>query len=494
MLRRLLLAALLLMPTVAFAQGEDSDEEPSTIGEELLAIVNDPWIGDWDGIRDRRQLRVLITYNRTNFLIEAGQGRGLEYEAMMWLQDYVNARNAPGGPANLRVFFVPLPFDELIPALLDGRGDMIAAGMTATEERAQRVLFTEPYIRNVSEVVVAHKDAPALASAEDLAGRTVVVKRGTSYIGSLRALNERLKASGRPEVKVVVAPGHLETEDLIEMVNAGIIRYTIADHHLAEAWDRILPDIAVLKDVAVAGGRNIAWAVRPDATGLKALLDRFIEEKVRKDRATALTIFRRYFENTRFLDNPAIGLDARDRAKLLAPHFRDHAEKVGFDWLLMLSQGFQESKLDARARSHVGAVGVMQLMPATGREMGVRDLTHPEQNISGGIRYMERLRSTYFNDPAIPPEVQVQFALAGYNAGPNRINRLRQEAAKQGLDPNRWFGHVERVVQQKVGSEPVRYVANIFAYYVTYTNALDLMGDRAEELQAFREALGAAAP
>lgn len=494
MLRRLLLAILLLMPTVALGQGEDSDEPVSDIGEELLAIVNEPWTGDWDGIRDRRQLRVLTTYNRTNFLIEAGQGRGLEYEAMMWLQDYVNARNAPGGPANLRIFFVPLPFDELIPALLEGRGDMIAAGMTATEARAKQVLFTEPYMRGVSEVVVAHKDAPPLASVEDLAGRTVVVKGATSYIGSLRALNERLKAAGKPEVKVVVAPGHLETEDLIEMVNAGIIRYTIADHHLAEAWDRLLPDIVVNKDVAVASGGNIAWAVRPDATRLKALLDRFIEEKVRKDRATALTIFRRYFENTRFLDNPITYEQARTRVQQLAPHFQNHAEKVGFDWLLMLAQGFQESKLDPQARSHVGARGVMQLMPETGREMGVRDLTNPEQNIQGGIRYMERLRSTYFNDPAIPPEVQVQFALAAYNAGPNRINRLRQEAARQGLDPNKWFGNVERVVQQKVGSEPVRYVANIFAYYVTYTNTLDLLGDRAEELKAFREAIGAAAP
>lgn len=277
------------------------------------------------------------------------------------------------------------------------------------------------------------------------------------------------------------------------MVNAGIIRYTIADHHLAEVWDRLLPDIVVLNDIAVAAGGNIAWAVRPDAPQLKALLDRFIEEKVRKDRATAMTIFRRYFQDTRFLDNPATGVDARDRARLLAPHFRNQSDKVGFDWLLMLSQGFQESKLDPRARSHVGAVGVMQLMPATGREMGVGDLTDPQQNIEGGIRYMERLRATYFNDPAIPPEVQVQFALAGYNAGPNRINRLREVAARQGLDPNKWFGNVERVVQQKVGSEPVRYVANIFAYYVTYTNSLDLLGDRVEELKAFREALGAAA-
>ena len=174
MLRRLLLAILLLTPTVALGQGEDSDEPVSGIGEELLAIVNEPWTGDWDGIRDRRQLRVLTTYNRTNFLIEAGQGRGLEYEAMMWLQDYVNARNAPGGPANLRIFFVPLPFNELIPALLEGRGDMIAAGMTATEERAKQVLFTEPYMRGVSEVVVAHKGAPPLASVEDL-DREIVV-------------------------------------------------------------------------------------------------------------------------------------------------------------------------------------------------------------------------------------------------------------------------------------------------------------------------------
>lgn len=496
--RRWVLAlGLLLLASPALAQAgavEDSDELPPATGEELLAIVNEPWKGDLDGIRERGLLRVITTYNRTNFFIENGQGRGLEFEAMTrfgaWFADRRTADAARGGPAlAIKIVYVPVPREELIPALLAGRGDVIAAGMTVTEERARRVLFTEPYIRRVDEVLVRHRNAPALETIDDLSGKTLLLTRGTSYVPNARALSDRLVAAGRAPIRIVEAPPYLETEDVLELVNADAAHYTVADDHLAEVWDKLLPDIVVQHGVHLVSGGTIAWAVHPEAKALKAALDAF-GRILLADRATAMTIYRRYFENVTFIQNPW-DETARGRVRQLAPHFRNASERVGFEWLLMTAQGFQESRLDQNARSPVGARGVMQLMPATAREVGVRNIDDPEDNIHGGVRYMERLRSTYFDDPAIPPEVQIQFALAAYNAGPNRINRLRQEAAKEGLDPNQWFGHVERVVQRRVGSEPVRYVANIFAIYATYAMAADLLADRAEELNAFREALGA---
>jgi membrane-bound lytic murein transglycosylase MltF len=494
--RVLVFAAIAALALPAAAQQgavDDSDELPPASGEELLAIVNDPWTGDLAGIRERGLLRVITTYNRTNFFIENGQGRGLEYEAMMrlgaWFGDRRTQDAARGGPAMvMRVVFVPVPREELIPALLAGRGDVIAAGLTVTEARAAQVLFTDPYLTRVDEVVVRHRDAPALAAIEDLAGRTLLLTRGTSYVANARALSDRLVAAGRAPIRIIEAPAHLETEDVLELVAAGAAQYTVADDHLAEVWDKLLPDLVVQHGLHLVSGGTIAWAVHPGAPALKAALDRF-GAGLLADRATAMTIYRRYFENTRFIANPWDEV-SRGRVRMLAPHFRNASERVGFEWLLMVAQGFQESRLNPDARSHVGARGVMQLMPATAREIGVRNIDDAEDNIHGGVRYMERLRQTYFSDPAIPPEVQIQFALAGYNAGPNRINRLRQEAARQGLDPNVWFGHVERVVQQKVGAEPVRYVANIFAIYATYAMAGDLLADRAEELKAFREAMG----
>lgn len=494
MRRRSLLAFLLALSSSAAAaqQREAPDElapDEEGAGADLLSQLDEPATGDWPEIAERRQLRVLTAYSRTNFFIERGQGRGLEFEAMSWFERWLNSRAAPGGPHPVKVVFVPLPFEELIPALNAGRGDVIAAGMTATEARARDVSFTEPIIENVSEIVVAHKDAPPLASLEDLAGRIVVVKRATSYVASLQRLNETLSAAGKRPVRIIEAPSHLETEDLIELVNAGTLRFTVADRHLAEVWDRLLPDIVLHTDIPLASGGAIAYAVRRDAPELKALLDRFVVQQWRRDRASAVTIFRRYFESTRFLTNPVQALDQADRVRELAPHFQAHADQLGFDWLLSLAQGFQESRLDPRAKSPVGALGVMQLMPATGRELGVRDFFDPAENIPAGIRYLDRIRRQYFSDPDIPPADQVFFSLAGYNAGPNRIKRLRELADRQGLDPNRWFGHVERVVQQKVGSEPVRYVANIVAYYTAYANVADLLDDRAEEMRAFREAI-----
>jgi membrane-bound lytic murein transglycosylase MltF len=495
MLRRsaaLLALVLLLAAPAALSQGADAapDAVGNDGGDSLLLRLNEPFRGDWPAIRERRVLRVLTTYSRTNFLIENGRGRGLEYEAATWLETWLNTeRSLPGGPANIRVVFVPLPFSGLLTALLGGRGDVVMAGMTATEERAARVAFARPYIRGVRERVVRHKAAPDLASAEELSGRTLLVLSGSSHLANARALHARLRAAGRPGVNIVEAPAALEEEDLLEMVNAGIAPYAVADGHLAAAWDRVMPDTE-LTEASLATNQNIAWAVRPDATELRALLDRFVEERVERDRSTAMTIWRRYFQDTRFLKNP-VGLAERDRVRQLAPHFRGESERVGFNWLMMLAQGFQESQLDPAARSHVGALGVMQLMPATGREMGARDLTAAEQNIRAGIAYMDRLRGRYFNDPALAEEERVYFALAAYNAGPNRINRLREEAPKMGLDPNRWFGHMERVVQARVGSEPVRYVANIRAYFLTYAGLAEQAQERAEDREELRAALRA---
>jgi len=466
----------------------EPDIAESDAGHSLLLDFNQPFLGDWPQIRERRLLRVLTTYNRTGFLIEQGQGRGLEFEAMSWLAQHLNRRGAPGGPADLRVVFIPVPFDRLIPELLAGAGDVIAAGLTVTPDRARRVAFAAPYIRDVDSVVVRHKDALPIPDAAALAGRTLTLVRGTSHLAHARALSARLEAEGHAAIAIREAPEALESEDLLEMVNAGILSATVADSHLAEAWARVLPDI-VVEDAALARGEDIAWATRPDAPALKAVLDDFVAERWRVDRSTMATIYRRYFENAAPLRHP-LALDERDRVTRLTPHFQTHAEAAGFNWLVLLAQGFQESRLDPRARSHVGAVGVMQLMPATAASVGVRDLTDAEQNIRGGIRYMAQLRSRYFSDPDIDEADRVFFALASYNAGPNRINRLRAEAAGRGLDPNRWFGHVERVVQARVGSEPVRYVANIRAYFLTYSGAAGVLADRGAERREAREELG----
>jgi membrane-bound lytic murein transglycosylase MltF len=162
------------------------------------------------------------------------------------------------------------------------------------------------------------------------------------------------------------------------------------------------------------------------------------------------------------------------RFEQLAGLFRTYGEQYDFDWLMLASFAFQESGFDQSARSHVGAVGVMQIMPSTAADkaVGIADIDVLENNVHAGTKYLARLRDHYFSDESMLETERMLFTMAGYNAGPNRINRLRRVAAARGLDPDIWFNNVELVVAAKVGGEPVDYVGNIYRYYIAYKRAL----------------------
>jgi membrane-bound lytic murein transglycosylase MltF len=166
--------------------------------------------------------------------------------------------------------------------------------------------------------------------------------------------------------------------------------------------------------------------------------------------------------------------------------FRQYSSKYGFDYLLVLAQGFQESQLDQSFVSPAGAIGLMQIMPRTGLEMGVGDIRQPEPNVHAGTRYMRQLIDTYFDEPKLSTLNRMMFAFASYNAGPNRIERLRLETSVLGFDPNVWFGNVELVVGDRVGREPVQYVRNILKYYVAYSLVDEVSRDRDKARQQVR--------
>jgi len=436
---------------------------------------------------DRRAIRVLVHYSRTKFFVASGRPRGYEYDLMKEFEAHYN-RKKKKHETKIPLVFIPVRFDELIPLLLEGRGDVAAGFLTITGERARQVAFTLPYLRNVSEVIVAHVDAPAVSSLDALSGRRVHVMRGSSFVLSLKELNQRLAKERKPPVAVVEMPPSASTEDLLEMVNAGIFQYTAADDYLGNLWAGALPALRV-EPVRLSEGNRIAWAVRPGSSKLLAALNDFIDEGRDKLPKQAAEMHARYLRNLNYLGN---NLDPTliGRKKTLAPHFQSASKRNEFDWLFMLAQGFQESRLDQSARSHAGAVGVMQVLPQTGKQMGYRDVaTTAAANINAGVKYMRFLIDRYFDEPELSPEVRLDFALAAYNAGPTRIQRMRRLAAERGLDPNRWFGNVERVAHEKIGDEPVRYVANIHSYYTAYklSSALDAEAEavyEAAKLQA----------
>ena len=438
-----------------------------------LAHVMAPWTGDLDQMVQRHIVRVLVVPSKTFYFQDGGRQRGVTYEMFRLIEDQLDRELVKSGKLSrkhvkVRFVFVPVRRDQLLPALVAGKGDIAAANLTITGQREAQVDFATPIARDVHEVVVTGPASPALATLDDLSGKEVFVRKSSSYHDSLLALNDRLVAAGRAPVRLKEAPAQLEDEDLLEMLNAGLVGLVVVDRHKADLWARVLPRIKVRAELALRTDGQIAWAVREGSPQLKAFLDRMAvsvtQGSLARDRAAIVT---RYLKSTRFVRNAA-GESERRRFLALMEFFRKYGDRYDVDWLMMAAQGYQESALNQDARSPVGAIGVMQVMPATGKDMNVGDITLTEPNIHAGVKYMRFVIDNFFAAEPMEPIDRTLFAFASYNAGPGRVASLRKEAARRGLDANVWFQNVEYVAAEKIGRETVTYVSNIYKYYIAY--------------------------
>jgi len=457
------------VPQAAAPDAVPADEarlpEESTLPEPMRQLMDKPFSGDFDDMIKRRLIRVGVTFNRTFYFVDKGAPRGLAYEYCTLYEEALNKRLNTG---NLKVHLVmmPMPRDLLIPSLQAGKIDMIVAQMTVTPSRQQQVDFTEPTRRNVDEVLVTGPGAAPIAAADDLSGREVFVRKTSSYYESLNEFNARLKAAGKPPVNVQMASENLEDDDLLEMVNAGLIPATVVDNYLANFWKQVFPDIKVHGDIALRRGGNLAVAVRKNSPQLTRELNGFVA-KQGMDSAIGNILNKRYLQSTKFVKNAASSAERQKFMKLI-DLFRKYGDQYKFDFLLMAAQGYQESRLDQDAKSAVGAVGVMQVMPETGKEQKVGDIRKVEPNVHAGVKYMRFIRDSFFESEPMDDLNKGLFTFAAYNAGPGRIKQLRREAQQRGLNPNLWFGNVERVASERIGRETVTYVSNIYKYYVAY--------------------------
>jgi len=476
----------------ASAASEAASDEPlpppayeSALPEGVRAHLNEPFKGDLDEMVKRRLVRLGVTFNRTHYFVDKGVQRGGAYEYGKLMEDELNKRRKTG---NLKVvfWFVPLPRDQLLPALMDGRVDLVMAGLTDTPERRKQVDFTNPTREDVNEIVVTGPGAPAIASVDDLSGQEVFVRESSSYYESLLALNERLKAAGKPPVSLKAAPENLEDDDLLEMVNAGLIKITVVDNYLAEFWKKVLTNLTVHDAVAVRSGGHLAVAIRKNSPQLAAGLNGIIA-KYGLGTAFGNMMETRYLESTKYAKN-ATSEAGRKRFLEIVELFKKYSDQYDLDYLLVAAQGYQESGLDQSVKSQVGAIGVMQVMPATGTELKVGDISQLEPNIHAGVKYLRSIVDNYYMDEPMDPLNKGLFAFASYNAGPARIRQLRREAEKRGLDPNVWFGNVEQIASERVGRETVTYVSNIFKYYVAYR----LVVEEYERRGVAKEAIGSA--
>jgi membrane-bound lytic murein transglycosylase MltF len=440
---------------------------PSSVRESLLK----PFTGDLDEMVKRRLVRIGVTFNRTYYFVDKGVQRGVSYDYGQLIEERLNTHFKTGIDNKINVVYVPLPREMLAAALVDGKVDLVSAQVTIRPELQKLVDFSNPTRSNVSEILVTGPGAPAVASVDDLSGKEVFVRARSVYHESLVALNKRFEGHGKPPVAIQDAPENLEDDDLLEMVNAGLIPAIVVDDFIARFWKKVLPNLDVHENIAVRTGGALAVPVRKNNPKLLAALNTFMGN-YGLGTAFGNQIERKYLVNTSYVKSAT---SAAERQKFLdlIQFFRTYSEQYQVDFLLMAAQGYQESRLNQEAKSQVGAIGVMQVMPATGRDLKVGDITQTEANIHAGVKYFRFMADRYYKDEPMDALNKGLFTFASYNAGPARVRQLREAAAKRGLDPNVWFGNVEQIASERIGRETVTYVANIYKYYIAYRLVLE---------------------
>ncbi len=309
---------------------------------------------------DRREIRALVVYSKTFYFLDQGRQRGASYELLKEFEKFVNQK-LKTKTLKIKVLFVPVRRDQLIPWLVEGRGDIAAANLTITALRQQQVDFSDPYIAGVQELLVTGPSAPPVKSLDDLAGKAIHVRPSSSYYESLMQLDQAFQKAGKPQMNLVAADEMLQDEDLLEMVNAGLIPMIVMDSHKAQFWEQIFDKIKVHPDIALRTGGVIAWAFRKNSPKLKTMVNEFVKGH-KKGTLLGNILLKRYLRDTRYVKN-STAQEEREKFQSMVALFEKYAGQYDFDYLMIAAQAYQESGLDHSKRSPAGAIGVMQLLP-----------------------------------------------------------------------------------------------------------------------------------
>jgi len=428
--------------------------------------------GDLDQMIKNRTIRVLVIINPIGFFYTEGRPQGVQYELLQEFETFLNQR-LNTGKLPVKVVFLPMRPDQLESALTQGLGDIIAHGVVVTPEREQRVAFSTPFVKHVSHVVVTNSALATISSFDELAGKPIYVNPVTTYYENLRKLSDRRQKNGKPALDIRIADKNLSDDDLVQMVNANLLPATVTYKDRGDLWAQVLPNVKVHSELVVADEGEMAWAMRKNNPQLKQMVDEFFQTRA-VGTSIGNTLLRRYLQNAKWIKNSL----SRENEQTFISYlrfFKQYAAEYNFDYLMIAAQGYQESLLDQNKKSRAGAVGVMQVIPklAAANPINIPDVRDVDGNIHAGTKMLHNIAAMYFNDPGIDPMNKTLLAFASYNAGPNRIAHLRDQARQDGLNPDKWFGNVELEAAKTVGQETVTYVSNIYKYYVAYKLAAE---------------------
>ena len=426
------------------------------------------WIGDFDGMVERHIIRALVPYSKTFYFLDGPDQRGLTFDLIKEFEKYIN-KKLKRKSLRLRLVVIPTARDKLLPSLAEGIGDLAAGNLTITPTRKKRVDFSIPHYTGVNEIIVAGPTAPEIRSTEDLAGKKIYARKSSSYYESLKKLNSAFKKEGKKKIKIVPVDEHLEDEDLLEMMNAGLIPMIVIDSHKGVFWSQIFRDLKLYPNIKIRKGGQIAWAIRRNSPKLKGAIDDFLKLH-KKGTLLGNILFTRYLQDTKWVQN-SLSEKNLERMKTAVGFFKKYGNKYDFDWLMIGALAYQESRIDQSKRSQYGAIGVMQVLPSTAADpnVNIQNIEKIENNIHAGVKYLRFIKKRYFEKEPMNNLNKALFTFASYNAGPAKVAKLRNEAKKMGLDPNVWFRNVEIAAAKSIGRETVQYVGNIYKYYIAYS-------------------------
>ncbi len=421
---------------------------------------------------EKRYLRVLTSRNAFDFFVHQGHRGGYQFEMVEAFTRFLNERHVAGGGAlEIQFELLPVPDDRMIPLLREGAADLIAARLTITPERAEQLRFSRSY-QTVDELVVTHDATAGVDSIEDLSGKAVAIRQGSSYHQSLLALDQEFRKAGRSPVQIEVLDGALATEKILQLVAARRYPYSVADSIVAERAIALHPQLRIVPGIALRRDGKLAWATQLPAKELEQEMNTFLARYKDQSLLGNLAIQKFFAADSELTRRLAEGGDSD-----LSPYdplFKQYAAEFLLDWRLVAAMAHQESRFNPAARNASGAVGLMQIKPDTAREPyvdipDIEGVEHASNNIEAGLKYLNWIKQRYFDSNADMRERdRLRMALAAYNAGPRTILRAQRHAPKLGLDPNRWFRNVELALLDLRKSEPVRYVSEINQRYLAY--------------------------
>ena len=435
---------------------------PPTYAEvenKLTAHIEKEELGDLERIIKKRYLRVLTTRNPFDYYIYQGRTRGIQYEMVKEFTKYLNKKYVKKGGLRIVFEMIPVDFDQLIPMLNSGKGDLIAVGLTKTARREDKVTFTVPY-RLVDEVIVTRKEY----SLEPWSGKTFHIQENSSFYNSISRKNNL--------VKIKTVDPNFHAGNIMEFISLRKYDYTLVNSFWAKTVGKRYKNLIFLNDKNLRKKIEISWAVRKENPVLLKELNSFLP-KVKKGSLLGNLFSYKYFYDVGNIQSKDFDLKT-SKISEYDKTFKEYAKKYSFDWRLLASLCYQESRFEGGIENKWGAIGLFQIKQMTANEpyINIKEISGVENNknnIHAGVKYLSWIKNRYFDpNEKMSEQSKLRMMMAAYNAGPRRVLQAINKAKEMGLNPNVWFRNVELAMLKLGYPEPVIYVSEINKHYVSY--------------------------